>query len=567
MKSRSSWLITLALFFGSLALLYATSAELGYARDEGFYFVAARRYEAWFELVASKRAVAFDRTAVDAAWVANHEHPSLMKSLFALSHSLLHTKTGLISEPGTSFRFPAMVLSAAMVALVFRWVHGRYGWGAGLVAALSLLFMPRVFYHAHLACFDVPISFWFLAVFFGYARSLERPGLGWPIATGVLYGFALATKHNAWFLPVALIVHALLLMALRRSSGERVGLVAKRAGTALGAMALLGPLVFLVSWPWLWFDTKRRFLEYADFHLNHVYYNMEFLGQTYFEPPFPRLYAPTMFVATVSLVTILAALLAVLLGVRTWLATLNQRLRRGWLGDVALTLSDRRASEELLLWLLGVGISFGPWIFNTTPIFGGTKHWMPAYPFVAMLAGAGFQRVARLLALSVRRLRLPVRARSFTHVVLLACFLAAPLRLAYAGHPWGLSLYTPIAGGAQGAASLGLNRTFWGYTSQSVMDDVAQASPTGAKIYPHDTARAAWEMLLEDGRVGRSFEAVWAPESADFSLYHHEQHMAVQEYQMWVAYGTVRPWLVDGPNGVPAIIVYENPRRRARVAR
>jgi 4-amino-4-deoxy-L-arabinose transferase-like glycosyltransferase len=562
MKQRSAWPIALALFFGSLALLYLTAAELGYARDEGFYFVAARRYENWFELVATKRAAAFDRAAVDGAWVANHEHPGLMKSLFALSHRLLHTKMGLIAEPGTSFRFPSMVLSAAMVALVFRWVARHYGARAGLVAALSLLFMPRVFYQAHLACFDVPITFWFLAVFFGYARSLERPGIAWPVATGALYGCALATKHNAWFLPVALVVHAALLLVLRWSSRERLAPLVKRAGAALGAMALLGPLVFLASWPWLWFDTKRRFLEYADFHLNHVYYNMEFLGQTYFQPPFPRLYAPTMFVATVSLVTILAALLAVILGLRTWLATLNQRLRRGWLGEGAPSLVDRRTSEELLLWLLGVGISFGPWVFDTTPIFGGTKHWMPAYPFVAMLAGAGFQRVARLFMVGARRLRWPVRLRSLSQVVLLACFVAAPMRLAYAGHPWGLSLYTPIVGGAQGAASLGLNRTFWGYTSQSVMDDVAKAAPTGAKIYPHDTARASWEMLREDGRVGRSFEAVWAPESADYSLYHHEQHMAVQEYQMWVAYGTVRPWLVDGPNGVPVIFVYQNPQRR-----
>ena len=40
----------------------------------------------------------------------------------------------------------------------------------------------------------------------------------------------------------------------------------------------------------------------------------------------------------------------------------------------------------------------------TTPKFGGTKHWMPAMPFIALLAGVGAARLADVAASAARRL-------------------------------------------------------------------------------------------------------------------------------------------------------------------
>ena len=47
---------------------------------------------------------------------------------------------------------------------------------------------------------------------------------------------------------------------------------------------------------------------------------------------------------------------------------------------------------------------------------------------------------------------------------------------------------------------------------------------------------------------------------ADFGLYQHEKHMLGQEYQNWVAFGTLRPAHLGGLDGVPVIVVYEDPR-------
>jgi hypothetical protein len=43
---RLDFLLAAGLFMTYLALLLATVKDLGYARDEGFYFQAARSYEA-----------------------------------------------------------------------------------------------------------------------------------------------------------------------------------------------------------------------------------------------------------------------------------------------------------------------------------------------------------------------------------------------------------------------------------------------------------------------------------------------------------------------------------------
>ena len=141
-----------------------------------------------------------------------------------------------------------------------------------------------------------------------------------------------------------------------------------------------------------------------------------------------------------------------------------------------------------------------------------------------------------------------------------ACVLAAPLTETVRSHPWGLSAYTPLVGGAAGAASLGLNRTFWGYTTGSVAAWLDAEAPRGASVYYHDTASASWDMLQRDGRIRRDIRGTGSVAGADFGLYQHEKHMLGQEYQNWVAFGTLRPAHLDGLDGVPVIVVYEDPR-------
>ncbi|MCA9625216.1 MAG: hypothetical protein KC731_39610, partial [Myxococcales bacterium] len=342
---------------------------------------------------------------------------------------------------------------------------------------------------------------------------------------------------------------ALVMTAARWSSRERAeegGRVARahlrRAVPVLAAMAILGPVVTWLLWPWLWHDTAARVAGYARFHLGHVYYNMELFGRNYFEPPMPRAYAFVMTAATVPTVTLVAAVLGA-----------GASLRRGWRSRRRLGEPFAGAISAPLFWLLAIALVYGAWLLPTTPIFGGTKHWMTTYPFVALFAGVGVaEGVRRALAGTRRRWAPAVMGASALAVV------AAPAVETLGAHPWALSAYVPLFGGAAGGATLGLNRGFWGYTTGAprVLAELSHAPP-GARIYLHDTATSAWDMLVADGHLRPDLRRTQDLAQADVLLYHQELHMQGVLFQIWGRAGTTAPQLVDGLDGVPVVLVFD----------
>ncbi|HKO94447.1 MAG TPA: glycosyltransferase family 39 protein [Polyangiaceae bacterium] len=544
-------MIFLGLFSGYLAALLSTVRDLGYSRDEGFYFHAARGYGKWFKLLFSDSQQALERSVLDSYWQENHEHPALMKSLFYASQRFFEGV--LFEERGTAYRFPTMVLSALAVAITFVWGRRVFGRAGGVVAALAFACMPRVFYHSHLSCFDLPIAALWLFVAYAYQRSLDTRRLGWALGCALLYGLALDTKHNAWFFPAALVAHLLARHVLALRWPLR-GWYRLRIPLVLVLMPLLGPLVFYAGWPWIWHDTWPRIQEYVRFHMQHVYYNMEFLGHTYFEPPFPRSYAWLMTLATVPATTLLlAAAGGVAAARRYWSAR----------GESAVPHSDGGP----LLWLCCILVGYGPWLLTTTPIFGGTKHWLTAYPFLALFAGHGFAWLRSVLeqhgaALADRYRAFGSRGRALLGFALAVCLLIGPASMTWHSHPWGLSAYTPLVGGAPGGATLGLNRSFWGYTTGAIQQVIDERSGEGARVYVHDTAMDSFKMLQKDGRLRSDLRPWWTVSSSDLAIYHHEQHMSRVEHMIWVDYGTSAPVHVGAFDGVPVVWLYQRPSYR-----
>src|SRR5262249_40764345 len=153
-----------------------------------------------------------------------------------------------------------------------------------------------------------------------------------------------------------------------------------------------------------------RVQEYVNFHLHHEYYNIEFLGVTYFGPPSPKSYMPVMIAATVPTVTLVLFAVGafdrarvVVARVATWPgAALPRTLSRPKEAPPSASstgaslaferVNDPQHSDVLLFLALAVPLSV--FLLPRTPIFGGTKHWMTAYPVLAIFAGRGFDLVA-----------------------------------------------------------------------------------------------------------------------------------------------------------------------------
>jgi 4-amino-4-deoxy-L-arabinose transferase-like glycosyltransferase len=553
---------------GAIAAVYviwllATARSLGFSRDEGFYFGASSDYARWFGMLVDSPTKAIERGNIDAIWANNHEHPSLMKSLFAISHLLFHDKWKLFADDSTAFRFPGMLMMGLALWVTYMFATRAYSRRAGVVAAIALGLMPRVFYHAHLACFDVPIMAMWITCIYVYWRADKEGGLGWALLAGIVYGLTLETKHNAWMLPAVFLPHALLVhgqsMSRYASRSSRVPIP-----TSLVAMATIGPAVFVLLWPWLWNDTLPRIQEYVNFHVHHEYYNIEFLGQTYFGPPSPRSYMPVMIMATVPTITLVLFAIgafdrarAVLSRFSPWVAQAFGR-RFSWPKEGHEAPRDRPQTD--LLVFLAIAVALGPFLLPRTPIFGGTKHWITAYPFLAMLAGRGFDLVwTRVELLLAKRATLDVTKRLVAQVAVVLLSFGGALAATIHSHPFGLSSYVPFAGGTAGGADLGLNRQFWGFTTESLAPWLAENSKPGETFYFMDTAWASWVRMQEEKRLP-PLRGVGSPADAELSIVHHEQHMNEVDYNIWTEYRSSTPAYVLTHDGVPIITVYRRTR-------
>jgi hypothetical protein len=555
-------------FGASLAAIYvaallATARGIGFGRDESLYFRAASSYWGWWLRLVEQGSKFVTVSSIDAAFGINHEHPVLMKTLFGASCWLLHDTWPVFSDASTAFRFPAMLTAGA--ALWTTYLFGARAWGrpAGLAAAVLLGAMPRVFFHAHLACFDVPMmSAWAVCVYLHW-RAQEAATLPTTLLRaltfGVAYGFALETKHNAWVLPAALVPHALF---VHRRAMLR-GLLALRPTfpPSVLAMVTVSPAVFYGLWPYMWHDTLAHLQWWFDFHMNHVYYNIEYLGRNVFGPPLPESYLPVMVLATVPTVTLVLFAVGAFDRGAVAFARLRAWALRRTAGERGAGPSADPLETDLLL-ALACAVAVGPFFLPRTPIFGGTKHWLPAYPALALFAGRGFA----IAAAAMRRALAPLPAfgspsrLAAAEGAFFASVALAPIFVTAHASPYGLSSYVPLVGGTAGGADLGLNRQFWGYTSQNAADEyLNERAPRGSTVFIHDTTYDAWVEMQAEHRVRGDLRPVFSPHEARVALLEHELHMSEVDYSIWVAFGTDAPDDVVTHDGVPIVSIYRRP--------
>ena len=579
MTRRNHLLVALALGLATTTLLSLGHRRVGYVRDEGIYFLASRHYAAWAARLLEAPREALAAPARDRAFRPNNEHPALMKLAGGVAARVFARPGSPAGQPepapagllplmpeGAAMRLPAQLLAGLAVALLFlagaalarpvpptsppQPVPGdtppvpptsppaprdpaNLPLLAGLLAALWFIALPHVWFHAGLHCFDVPVAAATLAVVLIYRRALHSAR--WALALGPALGVAISIKHNALFIPLLLGLHHLLCLALNR----RRPTLPQLLPLPFLSMAVLAPLTVLALWPWLWSDPVGRVLDYVEFHRHHAYYNTEFLGINYNRPPLPIAYPFVLTWATVPTGALLLALAGLALGLRTSLAPVPKDTvpKASWRAPMA-----GLPARDGLLWLLFAGFPLLLIALPTIPIFGGTKHWITAYPFMALAAAAGFIALVRAADLRGRWRHAPVAA--------LLLVLVPGLWSTIAGHPHGLSQYAPLVGGARGAADLGLLRGFWGHDLPPGV-----FTPPGAPIYLHDLHELARQQYAREGRWPAGNTPA-APARARQGLLFHERHMQSLEIQLWEALRTTAPAEVVTLDDVPLTSLY-----------
>ena len=498
------------LAFATAAAMALTQAPVGFTRDEGYYFTAASSYEAWLRLLGSSPLAAIAQT--ERYWMVNFEHPGLTKLLFAVSHLLFARPLGDV----LAWRLPAFVF-AGLLSYWLCLLGASRSRAAGILAPLLFWCAERTFFHGHLACFDVPICAMWAGVGVAWLGALRRPqasGVRPQVWFAFMYGASLAVKHNAWFLPPVLLVHALLLPERRK------------ALLTLPWM-LLSPIVLFACWPLLWHDPLRHLGDWIAFHTHHVHYAWWYFGQVLRAPPFPVSYP--LVVDALALPLPMVALLAAA-GASLLADFVRRRLDAQRLLELGL------ASSALL-----------PFLLTTTPIFGGIKHWLA---FLALLAPEAAALLVKASEASGVRRALPIAA---------ACVLAPGVWQIAHVHPYGTSAYGELAGDIPGAATLGMQRQYWSNNVTGVLPWLNAHCPPGARVYFHEVNVESYRTYILSGWLRPDIRYASGPGDAQYVALQWHREFRDREPETWNDFGTHRPAFGLYLDEVPQVVVYARP--------
>jgi hypothetical protein len=535
----------------SLALLSAlavgiTAQNVGFTRDEGYYFKAAELYWNWI------KSPSLD--SIDRWWSYNHEHPALLKSLFALSYGVADS-LGLPVQVHNAMRFPAWLVAGGTVALVYALARSLLPRRASIIAALMWIAMPHVFWHMHLACFDVGVAGAHCALVLAYWRW--RHTIKGALAVGVVFGLCAAVKHNVIPVPALLVVHWLLVeratagsFASRNANAGAGGeappsrpRASRKIPLVFVSMAVVGPLVYLLHWPWLWPHPIERLGDYLAYHLHHENYPILYFGDLLTHPPFPVSFPFVMSAVTIPVPIAVAMLagftLAVVVAVRFFVA----RARHIEAEVTRVPLGLPSASAAILL-AMNAAYPFLLIALPSTPKFGGTKHWMNALPFLCVLAAWALEEAFARLQLKPR-----------TAIAIAALAILPGFVISARVWPYGLGSYNELIGFVRGAANVGMQRTFWGYEAYEALPVVDEKTPRGGKIHFGDTNYDDWKMYQRDHLLRSDIGFSNSVRGAAVASVQPQGEFKDQWMDVWNEWDDRTPDLVLGPEGVPVLTV------------
>ncbi|MCG3172340.1 MAG: hypothetical protein GMKNLPBB_00490 [Myxococcota bacterium] len=567
------WLLLIVGVYGGA--MWWGMRDIPLTDDADFYLGASEVYKDWYLLAWrepwSGESTAFTKDVVDRHFHTNREHPPFAKMVMGLSMHWFHERLGWFDIIDAA-RAGICLLSTLLAGALFAFAWKPYGTIAAVSAPLFLLTMPRFFFHSHVETLDAAVA---ATYFFAVAAVWKaRSSAWWSLAAGLLWSVSLAAKLNAFFVPAPVVL--LWLAERRREFGFDAQGRFRVPPVPLGLVCLflIGPIALYAQWPWMWFDTVNRAIEYGNFHFKHYGILFYYLGTIYNEP-FAPWHAPFVMTLVTTPVPTLA-LSAVGIGLAIWRSRFipgSWELAR----DIAVWLRNRfrRAPEaqpqrpEILsdpglrersrldgFLLLNAFVAIGIVAFPNNPKYGGVKLFLPLFPFLALLAGVGLDAVVNLLARISSR---PERLRAWLFAPITAGligFMGASLARI---HPHHLSYYNFAVGGLPGADRAGFEIQYYDLWYLELARWLNQTYPEGVRVYfsPNNKEyirQAPW--YYRTNRLNRNIRITANESEADIHVLTHENR--------WPQYPELRERLKSLPvlhefsvEGAPLYTVYK----------
>lgn len=344
---------------------------------------------------------------------------------------------------GSAAAFGLLIVLIGFVSV--RW----YGLWAGLVSALSLLLMPRVFGHAHLASLETVMNLTYTAAILSVAAwwkansgKAPPPSLSWSAFAGGIWGVALLTKIQA-----VLIAPPVVLWAFWHWRAKAI--------LPLLVWGIVGLCVFFVGWPWLWFDPIDHMLQYFKSSTDRATLYVWYAGQRFVDTQAPWHYPFVMFLITMPVGFVFWGLC-------------------GFAGRDSESKSLREDARRQLI----LAAAVLPLILFAIPgvaVYDGVRLFLISYPLWAIAVGRGAVITWQWLSdWAGKKLAIPVTL----------AILVSPLYGLWATGPLYLNYYSEAVGGLWGADRLGMETNYWGDgLTRDFWEEVAETVSPGGTVH------------------------------------------------------------------------------------
>ena len=342
-----------------------------------------------------------------------------------------------LTDAITAHRIPIALLAAIAVFVVFWFALKNYGMFAAVTSSLFLALYPRFFAHAHFNVKDVPMAALYTIALFLWYEATYRKSWKWSLAAGAVLGLAGATKINAAFIPITIVLWWII--AFRDSWRVEGKIRIPKRWDLVGGFLIAVPVTIL-AWPWLWSDTIAHIQGILATFANVAKgFSVFYFGQGFtsgvnvpWHYPFGYLFA-----VTPAIMLILAAIGFIILCRDT------------------KTLQNR-ASVLILVWFLvaTLKISFSGLVYD------GVRQFFDVVPAIALMAGMGAWLGFRVFH-SFAKVKLSLRASQAIFIIILLLAFWPTISTMQRLHPYESSYYNEIIGGTQGAVGK-FRIIYWG---------------------------------------------------------------------------------------------------------
>lgn len=410
---------TFAVWVLTFCFTLGTAGEVGVVWDEPFFWNKEDAIGFWFRSVfgsAEQRKVALSEKGLKASWPfcvgTPHENPPVWAILGETGYALTESTIGELHAR----RLASAALFSGIAAGLFGIALRHWGAAAAWTALAAWVLHPRVFTHGRIGAIDMTMTAFWLFAACAFRTACERESSAWKF--GPIWALAIMSKFTALIAGPANVLWAIL---YRRWSFWRV----------IAWAAVLTPIMMVAVHPGWWTDPVSGLSTAIDIHRHR--------HETQVVPTY---YWGTIWAHALPWHNTL---------VLTFCCTPPVWLILAAIGIVGFLIGRGRDSV--------MGWAHCNWaamiIVRALPIapgHDGIRQFLPAFPFLALMAAFGTMSLQRAVSM---------RSREVVGVVVAAFGIGSASVSMW--NAWGapLSYYSELIGGLQGAQKLGLESTYW----------------------------------------------------------------------------------------------------------